>query len=181
MRRSNKILLSLAVVVGILGFLAGTALAQVYIFANSGSTWSQTGSEWHTISDDGYCISGRGPCGSSLWYLQWSWNHAGCGSDEWAKWDWPSTYELQYPGDTYAWIDSSTGTMYGADYVVTYNGASGYHATVNQNAYAEAWAPIATDLYKPGNVNLSDGWGSQYACNGASGYQVEFDEIKLEY
>jgi len=71
--------------------------------------------------------------------------------------------------------------MYGADYVVTYNGANSYHATVNQNAYAEAWAPVAINLFRPMNLSLSDGWGAQYACNGLSGYQVEFDEIKLEY
>jgi len=48
------------------GFLAGIALAQVYIFANGGFTWSQGGTQWYTIGNDGYCINGRGPCGPSL-------------------------------------------------------------------------------------------------------------------
>lgn len=178
MRRKIIVLL---VTLTVWGLLTGIAMAQVYIFANGGSTWSQGGAQWYIISNDGYCIYGRGPCGSSLWYLQWSWNHAGCGFDEWGRWDWPSSYELPYLGKIYAWIDSSTGTIYGADYVVTYNGASSYHVTVDQRAYAEAWAPVAINLYKPANLTLTDGWGARYACNGLSGYQVEFDEIKLEY
>ncbi|MDO8578034.1 MAG: hypothetical protein Q7R50_02515 [Dehalococcoidales bacterium] len=85
-----------------------------------------------------------------------------------------------YNGDTYAWIDSSTGNMYGADYLVTYNYASSYASTVDQSAYYEAWATIALDKYRTSNVQHSDGWGAAYACNGVSGLQVEFDEVKLE-
>jgi hypothetical protein len=70
--------------------------------------------------------------------------------------------------------------MYGADYGVAYNYASGYAATVDQSAYFEAWAPIALGLYRTSNVQESDAWGAQYACNGVSGLQVEFDEVKLQ-
>lgn len=87
---------------------------------------------------------------------------------------------VYYPGDIYAWIDSSTGSMYGADYVVTYNHASQYSANGNQAAYSEAWMPISKDLYLTSNVWLTDGWSVRYICNGVSGKTVEFDEIKLE-
>jgi hypothetical protein len=87
---------------------------------------------------------------------------------------------VAYNGDTYAWIDSSTGNMYGADYDVVYNYASTYGSTVDQSAYYEAWATIALDKYRTSIVWESDGWGNAYICNGVSGLQVEFDEVKLE-
>jgi len=161
-----------------LGSFAGIASAQTYIHANGGTYWSQSGTGWNSINNDGYCVSGRGPCGSSLWYLQWNYNTSGCRADA------NSTYTMAsvvgYNGDTYAWIDSSTGNMYGADYLVTYNYASSYASTVDQSAYSEAWATIALDKYRTSNVQHSDGWGAAYACNGVSGLQVEFDEVKLE-
>jgi hypothetical protein len=157
---------------------AGLASAQVFYHANGGSYWSQYGFAWNSIANDGFCISGRGPCGSQLWYLQWSWNHSGCGYDEYAKWNMAATKD--FLGDTYAWIDRSTGTMYGADYSVTYNYGSSYSSTVNQNAYSESWVTIALDKLRTSNVWLTDGWGPLYACNAVSGRQVEFDEIRLE-
>lgn len=166
------------VAVLMLGTFAGTASAQTYIHANGGAYWTQYGSGWNSISNDGYCVSGRGPCGSSLWYLQYNYNHSGCGYDSEARYDMASV--VGYNGDTYAWIDSSTGNMYGADYIVSYNYASGYNATVDQSAYYEAWATIALDKYRTSNVWETDGWGAGYACNGVSGLQVEFDELKLE-
>lgn len=168
------------VLVGVLmlGSFAGQALAGVWIHANGGSYWSQTGSEWQTISNDGYCVSGRGPCGSSLWYLQWSYNHNGCGYDETGYYTMASVQN--YNGSTYAWIDSSTGTMYGADYGVAYNYGSGYAATVDQSAISEGWATVALAKYRTTGVSETDAWGAAYACNGVSGKQVEFDELKLE-
>lgn len=176
--KAKIILVSLFILLGAFGFLGGKALAGVWIMANGGSYWAQYGSEWHNIYNDGYCVSGRGPCGSNLWYLKWSWNHSGCGNNEYARWNMASVQN--YNGSIYAWIDSSTGNMYGADYDVGFNYASYYSATVNQNAYYEAWAPVARGLYRISIVWLSDGWGSAYACNGISGKQVEFDEVKLE-
>lgn len=125
--RAARITLTCIVIAGlILGFGAGIVCAQVYIFANGGAYWSQAGSSWNTISNDGFCISGRGSCGPGLWYLQWTWNHGGCGHDESGRWNWPAEYELQYNGRVYAWIDSSTGSIGAADYLVTYGGASDY-------------------------------------------------------
>jgi hypothetical protein len=161
-----------------LGSFAGVASAQTYIHANGGGYWTQTGSGWNSISNDGYCVSGRGPCGSNLWYLQYNYNHSGCGYDADARYDMASV--VNYNGDTYAWIDSSTGNMYGADYDVVYNYASTYGSTVDQSAYYEAWATIALDKYRTSIVWESDGWGNAYICNGVSGLQVEFDEVKLE-
>lgn len=162
----------------VIGLFAGQALAGVYIHANGGAYWSQWGSGWNSINNDGYCVSGRGPCGSSLWYLQWNYNHSGCGADAGGHYSMASNEAVN--GDTYAWIDSSTGTIYGADYAVGYNYGSSYAATVDQSAVSEGWATIALDKYRTVNVDESDGWGANYACNGSSGYQVEFDEVKLE-
>ncbi len=78
-------LLSITVFVAVFG-LAQTASAALYYQANGGSYWSQSGSSWNYKSNDGYCVSGRGPCGSNLWYQQWTYNHAGCGYDEQATW-----------------------------------------------------------------------------------------------
>ena len=112
--RSSFVIAAVLVAVG--GFVSGVAYAQVYIFANGGLAWEQSGTEWHYADDEGYCNSSRGPCSSDLWYLQWSYNHYGCGFDEYAFWDWPSEYELGYDGRAYAWIDGDYATMYGADY-----------------------------------------------------------------
>lgn len=160
------------------GAFANQVFAQTYIHANGGSYWTQTGTGWNSISSDGYCVSGRGPCGSSLWYLQWNYNYVGCGYGATGKYTMSAV--LSYPGDTYAWIDSTAGNMYGADYYVRYNGSSGVNLTIDQSPYYEQWAPIATNLYQTSRVDLSDAWGAALACNGASGYLVEFDEIKLE-
>jgi len=177
LRRSLTIMVT---VLALLALLTQTALAQVWIHANGGQYFTQYGNaaNFFFINNDGYCINGRGPCDPSLWYLQWTYNHAGCGVEEYAIYTMASVQ--QFNGNTYAWLDQSTGTMYGADYSVTYNGVSTYSVTVNQNAYSEMWATIASGLFKTSAVRLTDGWGSLYWCNGASGYQVEFDEIKLE-
>jgi len=172
-----KVASFLVAIVALAGF-ASSAFAQVYIHANGGTYWSQSGTGWNSIANDGYCVSGRGPCGSNLWYLQWSYCHYGCGYDNYAVYSMASV--VGYNGDTYAWIDSSTGNMYGADYVVTYNYGSGYSATVDQSSYSESWAPIAMDKYRTSNVVESNAWGAYYACNGVSGLQVEYDEVKLE-
>lgn len=178
-RMKNETKLSIiALIFGVSMFLGERAFAGVWIMANGGSYWTQSGTEWHNIYNDGYCVSGRGPCGSSLWYLKWSWNHKGCGNDENANWKMASVQ--YYNGSVYAWIDSSTGSTYGADYTVIHNGISRYGSTVDQSAYYEAWAPVAKGVYKIQSLWLSDGWGGAYACNGVGGKQVEFDEIKLE-
>lgn len=178
MKKTLSRVVPILMAVVMMGSFASSAFAQTYIHANGGTYWSQTGSGWNTISNDGYCVSGRGPCGSSLWYLQWNSNHGGCGSDATGNYTMASV--VNFNGNTFAWIDSSTGTMYGADYVVTYNGASGYSATVDQSSYSEAWAPIGTSLYRTSSVNETDGWGAAYACNSVTGKSVEFDEVKLE-
>lgn len=178
MKKTTMKIAGFLVALVMLGSFAGSALAQVYIHANGGAYWTQYGGDWNYISNDGYCVSGRGPCGSDLWYLQWNYNHSGCGYDSEAVWQMASV--VGYNGDTYAWIDSSTGSMYGADYIVSYNYASSYYANVNQSAYYEAWATIALDKYRTSNVWLTDGWSYYYECNGVSGKTVEFDEVKLE-
>lgn len=166
------------IALGVLGLGGGVAFAQVWIHANGGSYWTQYGSNWGYISNQGYCVSGRGPCGSSLWYLQRTYNHSGCGFDEHASWRMASVQN--YNGNTYAWIDSSTGNMYGADYSVVYNGGSVFYANVNQGGNYEGWVPIARGLYRTSKVWLTDGWSYYYICNGVGGLRVEFDEIKLE-
>lgn len=157
---------------------AQTAFGSVYIHANGGSYWVQSGTTWASTSNDGYCVFGRGPCGSNLWYLQWSWAHNGCGYDALAQWNMASV--VGYDGDTYAWIDSSSGSMYGADYTISYNYASTYAPTVDQSPYFEQWATVALNKYRTAAVFLSDGWGSAYICNGVSNVKTEWDELKLE-
>lgn len=166
------------VAVLMLGSFTGNAFAQTYIHANGGSYWTQSGTTWASTSNDGYCVSGRGPCGSSLWYLQWSWAHSGCGYDALARWDMASV--VGYDGDTYAWIDSSSGSMYGADYWVAYNYASSYSPAMDQSPYYEQWGTVALNKFRTSNVHLSDGWGNPYICNGVSNVQTEWDELKLE-
>lgn len=168
---------SILAIVAVLGLAAKPVFATNYFMANGGSYWMQIGSEWHTINNDGYCVSGRGPCGSSLWYLQWSYNTSGCGSNEAGHWNAASVQNAN--GSLYAWIDGSAGNMYGADYNITYNSGSNLSATVDQSPYYEAWAPVITNLYRIDGLTLTDGWGNIYTCRGVGGLIVEFDEIKL--
>lgn len=178
MRKRTSFLLG---IFSLLTIVSQPFIAQAAVFANDGSYWWASGGDWKKIYNDGYCINGRGPCLSNIWYLRWTWNHSGCHADESAYWDWPREYELYANGKVSAWIDSVTGNMYGADYLVTYNYASSYWSTVNQSRYYDAWAPVSSWLYRPSNLRLTDGWGSQYICNGVGGLQVEFDEIMLAY
>lgn len=162
----------------IAGIGATPAYAAYYFHANGGAYWSQSGSGFWSTSDDGYCIDGRGPCGSSLWYFQSNMNHYGCGYDAYGHWDMAAV--LPYDGVTAAWIDGTGGgTMYGAGYGIAYNYASASNLTINQNNYWEEFAPLAT-LYRTSDVDLHDGWGPGYACNGVDGYRVEFDEVRLD-
>jgi len=173
---NKKKILVFCLSVLILGLTLGVAFAQVYIFANDGFTWSQYGSQWYTVNNDGYIQSP-----SNLWKFKWSYNHAGCGCDEYAYWDWPSQYELNYDGRVYAWNDNSTySNMYGANYEICYGGASYTRCNFDQTINNESWVYLGTE-FKPTAVAADDGWSYLYACNGASGYKVEFDEIKLEY
>lgn len=181
MKHNIKLLFGFLVLV--VGFVlsTNTALAAYYYHANGGSYWSQSGPSWTYVSNDGYCVSGRGPCGSSLWYFQWTYNHSGCGYDE--SGNWVMSQILPYNGATAAWIDGlGGGTMTGADYVVTYNYGSGYRPSVDQNAYGEQFVPLspAGGLYRTSSVNLTDGWSTYYSCNTGSGKRVEFDEIRLD-
>ena len=170
----------LITVVTVFALFAGTVVGQVYIHANGGAYFTAFGNlaNFFYINNDGYCVSGRGPCDSSLWYLQWTWNHSGCGYEEYARYTMAA--ELNFYADTYGWFDESTGNMTGADYSVVYNDISTYAATVNQNAYNDQWGTIALDIFKVKYVWETDGWGALYWCNGVSGLQVEFDEVKLE-
>lgn len=168
---------SALVMMAVLGLVAQPVFATSYYMANGGSYWMQIGSEWHTINNDGYCVSGRGPCGSSLWYLQWSYNTANCTSTEAGHWN--AAQVLPNNGSIYAWIDGSAGNMTGADYSVTYNYGSNLGMTVDQSPYYEAWDPVITNLYRIEGVTLTDGWGNLNPCNSVTGLIVEFDEIKL--
>lgn len=177
---------NLAFVIGTFIVMATTlvstnvAFATLYYHANGGSYWSQSGPSWSYVSNDGYCVSGRGPCGSGLWYQQWTYNHAGCEYDEWGKWNMSAV--VPYNGQTAAWIDGAGGgTMTGADYVVTYNYGNAYRPNVNQNIYYEQCAALSptSGLYRTSSVNLTDGWSTYYACNSGSGKRVEFDEVRL--
>ncbi len=172
-----------ALLVGALsvGFGASVAFAQVWIFANGGSYYTQYGStsDWYKVSNDGYCISGRGPCGSTLWYYKWTHGSPNaCASVQYAEWDWYGSSAVKlYPGDTYAWIDNSSGTVELAYYTVNYNYGSGKSLRRAQSSYSEAWMPLGTDLYRTTGVWLWDeGWG----CSPEPNEEVEYDEIKLE-
>ncbi len=154
------------------------ASAAIYYQANGGSYWTQNGSSWSRVNNDGYCVSGRGPCGSSLWYQQWTYNHAGCGYDESGTWNMASV--VPYSGKVSAWIDGYMGgTMPSADYTVSNNYGSANHVGINQNNYYEQFVPLGT-FFRVQSVSLTDSWGPGYTCNGIGGYRVEFDEIKLE-
>lgn len=156
------------------------AEAANYYFANGGGYWTQSGSSWNIRYNDGYCISGRGPCGSSLWKQQWTYNHAGCGFDEWGHWTISSNAVVPYVGKVSAWIDGYMGgTMPAANYSISYENGSSYYAPINQNLYYEMFVPIA-QLKRVTAVDLTDSWGGNQVCNSGSGYRVEFDEIKLE-
>ncbi len=161
-----------------IGSVAPQAKAQILYHANGGAYWSQNGGGWNTINNDGYCVNGRGPCGANLRYMQWNGSKSGCGSDALGRWNMSSV--VGYLGDVYAWIDSTAGNMYGADYTVSYNYGSSYNPTVDQSPYYEQWATVALDKFRVSNVQLSDGWGNPYICNAVSGLRVEFDEIKLQ-
>ncbi len=164
--------------------LVGTSLMPVDSFAanfyhaNGGGYWTQYGSSWVRVNNDGYCVSWRGPCGSNLWYQQWTYNHQGCGVDESARWD--MSQVVPYYGKVAAWIDGwGGGTMYAANYTIQYNNINNHTVAIDQNAYSEMFVPIA-NLYKVKSVTLNDAWGPGYICNSVGGKRVEFDEIKLE-
>lgn len=174
--RFTKLLMAAAFL--IVGIGTTPAQAAYYFHANGGSYWTQSGSGWWNTNDDGYCVSERGPCGSQLWYFQSNMNHYGCGLDAWG--DWEMAAILPYDGVTAAWIDGlGGGTMWGASYTVAYNYASGSYLTVNQNNYWEEFAPLDT-RWRTSNVDLTDGCGPLYACNGVDGLRVEFDEVRLD-
>jgi hypothetical protein len=158
--------------------------AALYYQANGGMYWTQSGSEWHRVDNEGYCVSGRGPCGPNLWYQQWTYNHQGCGYDEMGHWLMANiTY---FPGKVSAWIDGYMGgTMRAASYSIAYGAGDSYPVSIDQNAYWETFVPLAY-LNRVAHVTLTDTWGANpkggigYQCDGAGGYRVEFDEIKLE-
>jgi hypothetical protein len=182
--KNKNIYLSIMKAVGVLSlimtFMPGMANAAYYYQANGGSYYTQTGTSWVYAKNDGYCVSGRGPCGSSLWYSQWTYNHKGCGADEGATYKMSAV--LPYKGTVAAWVDSGAngGTMSSADYMITYNGANAYYVGANQNKYGEVFMPIASNLYAINHVSLTDAWSTSMACNSGSGYRVEFDEIRLD-
>lgn len=158
----------------------GVEAAANYYHANGGSYWLQSGSAWNRVNNDGYCISGRGPCGSSLWYQQWTYNHAGCGFDEWGHWTMSKVVGSPYKGKVSAWIDGYMGgTMPAANYSIAYENGSSYYKPINQNLYYEMFVPLA-ELTRITAVDLTDSWGGNQICNSGNGYRVEFDEIKLE-
>lgn len=179
-----KIIISLLTVGFLLANQRASALS-ITIQANGGSYWNQSGTEWHIRNNDGYCISGRGPCSSSLWYHQWTYNHAGCGpADEEATWTMANTFDAY--GKVSAWIDKVDGDMYGAEYTIFFKDPSGpggigwVRKPVDQSIYYDEWVELASSLRKISQVELSDLWGTKYACNGVSGKRVLFDEIKHE-
>jgi hypothetical protein len=105
--KKMKFLIGLSVVM--LASVVGVnqSFAALYYHANGGSYWMQSGSSWNIQYNDGYCVSGRGPCSSSLWYQQWTHNHAGCGYDEWGHWKMAQI--VPYYGKVSAWIDGYMG------------------------------------------------------------------------
>lgn len=181
--KSIKVTIVLGLLLMMVTFGTHQSSAATYYHANGGGYWLQYGSSWNKRSNDGYCVSGRGPCGSSLWYQQWTYNHKGCGYGEWGYWKMASV--VPYYGKVSAWIDGYMGgTMPAANYSITYNyGSSHYpYPAINQNNYYEQFVTLSpsTKLFRISDVTLTDSWGGNYICNTAGGYRVEFDEIKLE-
>ncbi len=177
----HKILLG-ALLAGALsiGYGASDTFAQVWKFYNGGAYYTQYGStgDWFKVSNDGWCVSGRGTCGSSLWYYKWTHGNSGCSIAQNAIWNWAGSSAVKlYPGDTYAWIDSSSGTAQWANYSIAYNYGSADTIRGNQNAYSEGWMPLGVNLYRSTNAQLDD---SGYGCASETTKEIEFDEIKLE-
>ncbi len=176
MNKPFKTLFMLVVVAVTLlsGVSVALALSGTYVYANGGSYYTRYGpsGNWYTTSNEGFCghiSSDCSPnnmeytypsCPSSVNYAQWD-------NIDAAQW---ATHDVFIPR-----VNATTGA---APYTLTYNGASAYHFTINQNAYYDQW--VRTDPSDPWWYDIRNTWLDDSTCEGGSP-KIGFDEIRINY
>lgn len=176
--KSFLIITVAALVVGVLVLLNGTTTAQAlsgtYIYASSGGYYYPYGptAYWHTVTGAGFCGNISSSCSpNSMVYT----NPSCPSSVNYAKWD--NIDSAQWA--THAvFIPRVHATSGAAPYLLTYNGASSFSFTINQNAYYDAW--VQTDPSDPNFYDIRNTWLDDHTCEPSS-IQIGFDEIRIIY
>ena len=150
------------------------ALSGTYIYVSSGGYYYPHGPTgyWHTVTGEGFCghiSSSCSPnsmvyttpaCPNAVNYAEWD----NIDSAQWA------THDVFIPRV------HATSTI--APYLLTYNGASSFPFTINQNAYYDAW--VRTDPADPNWYDIRNTWLDDNTCESSS-IQIGFDEIRIIY
>ncbi|MCB9813762.1 MAG: hypothetical protein H6772_05185 [Pseudomonadales bacterium] len=172
MKNLGKTLLGLVVGVFMLATGASAAHAQVYIYANNGSYYDEygPGAYWYQVNNEGYCYD-SGSCSPT--YMKYTWS--GCSLSNYARWRNDAGSVNWATHDTY--IPGTNATNGAAPYTLTYNTASQYHFSINQNAYYDSW--VRTDPSDPWWYGIVNIWLDDNPCNGTS--KIGFDEMKVSY
>lgn len=174
-----KLLKTLLVVVAIVVMLLGVAkvaqaLAGNYIYANGGGYYTRYGpsERWNTTNGEGFC----GHISSSCSPNKMEYVLSTCPSTvNYAKWD---NIDAAQWAIHYVFIPRVHATSQGAPYTLTYNGASSYHFTINQNAYYDQW--VMTDPNDPWWYDIRNTWLDDSSCEQGQ-TQIGFDEIMIAY
>ena len=150
--------------------LPAYALSGTYNYASSGSYYSEYGptSYWHTATNAGYCGHISSSCSPNS--MRWTYSN-GCSVSNQAQWD---NINSAQNGIHKVFIPGTNATTTNAPYTVTYNGASSYSWSINQNNYYDAWVQTGT-FYDIRNTWLTDA-----TCEGGSP-KVGFDEVRIIY
>lgn len=168
----RAMLFSMIAMVAVLagGINSAHALSGTYNYASSGSYYTEYGPSgyWHTTTSAGYCGHISGSCSPNS--MRWTYNN-GCSVSNQAKWD---NIDSAQNGIHYVFIPNVNATTTNAPYTMTYNGASSYSWSINQNAYYDAWVPTGT------KYDIRNTWLTDATCEGGS-TKVGFDEIRILY
>lgn len=177
MKILSKLFFSL--LVGVFFLTAGVevASAQVFIYANNGSSYTRWGptAYWYQTNNEGYCghITTASPCtNSSLYHLQWT--YSGSSLSNYAMWD---NYDMdQSYASHQAFIPRVNGTTRRAPYSISYNGVSSYSFNIDQWSWSDQWITGASGTWLGiNNTLLTD------VTNEGAAYQIAFDEIKISW
>lgn len=152
--------------------------AGVYIFANNGSSWSESGS-WYTTFNEGYCGHIRVCPGNAPTSMRWAYE-----TDMW-QWDvrtvsWSHPYS-QVWADMYVFIPRVNATTRWADYSRgsyrsdQYPGSSNF--SLDQLVYSDVFVSIGRYL-APSSTGMTNViWGVQ----NRTGRKVGADEMRVIY
>jgi hypothetical protein len=164
------VIISIAVLTG--NIQSALALSGTYNYASSGSYYTEYGPTqyWHTATNAGYCGHISASCSPNS--MKWTYNSDDCFVSNSAYWD---NIDSANNGIHKVFIPGVNATTASAPYGLTYNGASTYTWTINQNAYYDTWIQTGT-FYDIRNTWLTDA-----TCEGDDLKKVGFDEVRIVY